>query len=79
MPYVLKDGTCLDGEVNFGHDSECSYLMVQAAEFLGDKELYQKIESIVSRMMEQVYQEGLDPVRGGMYYLADKKQETKQE
>lgn len=59
---MAEDGSRLDNEINFGHDCECSYLMMQAAELLQKKELYQKTESVVNRMMESVYEEGLDPV-----------------
>lgn len=68
---MAEDGARLDGEVNFGHDCECSYLMMEAAEFLKDEELLKETEKAVAFMMDRVYEEGLDPVNGGMYYIVD--------
>lgn len=68
---MAEDGTRLDGEINYGHDSECSYLMTKAARLLGDEVLIRRSEEAAVTLMEHVCQEGLDPVEGGMYYRSD--------
>ena len=65
------DGSRLDGEINFGHDCECSYLIMEAAELLQEEKLLQKAEKAVETIINHVLGEGLDPQSGGMYYLAD--------
>lgn len=61
------DGNRIDGEINYGHDSECCYLMTWAARLLGDEALIEKVDAVVLDIMDHVMAEGLDPVNGGMY------------
>lgn len=68
---MAADGSRLDGEINYGHDCECAYLILEAARLFQEAPLLQKAETVVNQMMEQVYKAGLDPVNGGMYYIAD--------
>jgi mannobiose 2-epimerase len=65
------DGNRIDNEINFGHDSECTYLMTRAADLLKDEQLIERARYIAVKIMDQVYDKGLDPVNGGMYYVAD--------
>lgn len=62
-----EDGNRIDGEINYGHDSECCYLMTWAARLIGDDALIQQADSTVLDIMEHVLTEGMDPVNGGMY------------
>ena len=62
-----KDGNRIDGEVNFGHDSECCYLMTWAARLLGDEELIRRADAIVIDIMDHVLEESIDPINGGIY------------
>lgn len=76
---MSEDGSRLDGEMNYGHDCECAYLMLEAARFLDEQQkhsgdertLFARTETVVDQMMEHVYKTGLDPVNGGMYYIED--------
>lgn len=68
---MSETGDRLDGEINYGHDCECAYLMMEAAVFLQEERLLARTEQVVETILKQVYQSGLDPVNGGMYYLAD--------
>ena len=68
---MKEDGTRLDEEINFGHDCECCYLMIEAAKLLKDAALLEKTQNVVDGIMERVYKEGIDPENGGLYYMAD--------
>ena len=66
-----EEGNRIDNEISFGHDSECSYLLVQAAQLLGEPELLKRAQGTALDIMDHVYAEGLDPVYGGMYNEKD--------
>lgn len=66
-----ENGDRIDNEVSFGHDSECSYLLVWAAQLIGEPALLARAEQTALDIMEHVYAEGLDPVLGGMYNESD--------
>jgi mannobiose 2-epimerase len=51
----------------FGHDIEASWLLLEAAEILGDGEVIPRVKAAVLRLAELVHDEAL-PTDGGLYY-----------
>ncbi|MNZ91694.1 Cellobiose 2-epimerase [compost metagenome] len=54
------------GHISYGHDIEGSWLIVEAAEVLGDTELLEKARAVAIRMAEATLQEGVDK-DGGLF------------
>ena len=53
--------------VSYGHDIECSWLLLEAAVVLKDKELTGKAKNIAVKMAESLINEGIDK-NGGIFY-----------
>jgi mannobiose 2-epimerase len=59
--------TVRSGTRTYGHDIEGSWLLLEAAEVVGDKGLVEKVGAVAVRMAESVRREGLD-VNGALSY-----------
>ncbi len=62
-----KDWTVRSEIDSYGHDIEATWLMHEAAEVLGNKEIIEEVEHVAIKMSEVAIKEGL-AAHGGMYY-----------
>jgi mannobiose 2-epimerase len=62
-----KDWTVRSEIDSYGHDIEATWLMHEAVEVLGKKEILEEVEHVAIKMSEVAIKEGLAP-HGGMYY-----------
>ena len=58
---------------SYGHDIEGSWLLCEAAEVLGNKELLEEVEHVAIKIAEATKEEGFDK-SGGLYYEKDEGQ-----
>jgi mannobiose 2-epimerase len=64
--FMQDDWTPVGDEVSYGHDIELSWLLVEAAEVLGDQELLARVKTKALAMAAVTMAQGLDQ-DGGMY------------
>jgi mannobiose 2-epimerase len=62
-----KDWTVRSEIDSYGHDIEATWLMYEAAEVLGNKELIEEVEHVAEKMSEVTIKEGLAD-HGGIFY-----------
>ena len=62
-----KDWTVRSEIDSYGHDIEATWLMHEAAEVLGNKDIIEEVEHIALKISDVTIKEGLAP-HGGMYY-----------
>jgi mannobiose 2-epimerase len=65
-------GERTDGEESFGHDSECAYLLIEAADALGDFLSAEKAREMEYQIICRLLTEGIDSGNYGVYYAKDK-------
>jgi mannobiose 2-epimerase len=59
--------TPVDRAISYGHDIEASWLLVEAAEVLGDPDLHERSVAVAETIARATLFEGLDPGHGGVY------------
>lgn len=67
--FFTEDWTVTSHVTSYGHDIECSWLLCEAAEVLGDKKLLERVKAACARTAEASL-EGWTP-EGGMSYEKD--------
>jgi len=61
MLHFSSDWQSLTPHTSYGHDIEASWLLVEAAEVLGDDDLLAQVNAIAVQMAQTAYEQGLDP------------------
>lgn len=56
---------------SYGHDIEAAWLLIDAAETLGDNQLIQRTRDEARNIGRATLDEGVDRAKGGMYYIGD--------
>ena len=74
--FFKKNWEVLSDTVSYGHDIEGSWLMVEAAEILGEESILKDIKDISLKMADAAYKDGVAP-DGGLWYEGDSKGITK--
>lgn len=69
--YFDRTWRSLNHHISYGHDIEGSWLLYEAAEVLGNRELVEKCRGIAVRMAQKVYEDGIDREYGGLLYEAE--------
>ena len=67
MLYFDEKWNSRTDEISFGHDIEGSWLLLEAAEALGDAALLQRVRAESEAMAAVALAQGLDPEHGGFY------------
>ena len=67
--FFENDWTSLTDHVSFGHDIEGSWLILEAADVLGDVPLIERARELAVHMAQAVYEQGLD-TDGSLFYEA---------
>jgi mannobiose 2-epimerase len=70
--FLDEEWNSLNDHVSFGHDIEGSWLMVEAAEVVGDAALIDRARTLAVRMADAVAREALDK-DGSIFYEANSK------
>lgn len=70
--FFKEDWEVLSDTVSYGHDIEGSWLLVEAAEALGEESVLEDIKTITLKIADITYKEGAAP-DGGLWYEGDAK------
>jgi cellobiose epimerase len=69
--FFTSEWKSVSGIVSYGHDIECSWLLHEAAEVLGDKDILSRVIPVCLELADSCAEQGIDP-DGGVLYEADK-------
>lgn len=68
--HFTADWQSLTAHISYGHDIEASWLLVEAAEALGDEELLAEVTAVATHIAHITLQEGID-TNGGIFNEGD--------